>query len=112
MRDAYEKAVADLDQWTERFHDTDFADERAYYYMLAYNGLDQPVKVVDTERAAAERKPANAAFEDPMQALSVLYLTAANLSKTLSADAGPIGHGADGGAATTGDTAGLLYAGA
>jgi hypothetical protein len=77
---SYQKAVADLDQWTERFHDTDFADERAYYYMLAFHGLDQPVKVLDRSTPLVS-KPANAAFEDPMQALSVLYITAVNYQK-------------------------------
>ena len=39
---------ADLDPWTQRYPDTEYADERSYYYMLAYNGLEQPAKVVDT----------------------------------------------------------------
>jgi hypothetical protein len=76
----FKKAAAELDHWTERFHDTDFADERAYYYMLAYNGLNQPAKVLEGGMPLVA-KPANAAFEDPMQALSVVYLTATNFQK-------------------------------
>jgi hypothetical protein len=77
---AYKKAAADLDAWVDHFHDTDFADERAYYYMLAYNGLNVPVKVMDSG-APLIAKPANVAFADPMQALSVLYLAATNFQK-------------------------------
>lgn len=77
---AYKKALADLEQWSDRFRETDFGDERDYYYMLAYNGLNQPVKVLDSG-ARVIAKPANAAFEDPMQALSVLYLAATNFQK-------------------------------
>lgn len=77
---AYKKAAAGLDTWAERFRDTDFADERAYYYMLAFNGLNQPVKVLDSG-APLIAKPANAAFEDPMQALSVVYLATTNFQR-------------------------------
>jgi hypothetical protein len=77
---AYKKAAADLDSWVDRFHETDFADERAYYYMLAYNGLNLPVKVMDSG-APIIAKPVNAAFEDPMQALSVVYLATTNFQK-------------------------------
>jgi hypothetical protein len=77
---AYTKAAADLDAWTQRFRETDFIDERAYYYMLAFHGLNQPVKVLDSSTSLLA-KPASAAFEDPMQALSVLYLATANFQK-------------------------------
>jgi hypothetical protein len=77
---AFSKAAADLDLWTQRFRDTDFADERAYYYMLAFNGMNQPVKVMDSG-APLVGKPASAAFEDPIQALSVVYLAAVNYQK-------------------------------
>jgi hypothetical protein len=76
----YKKALDELTWWTDHFRETDFADERAYYYMLAFNGLNQPVKVMDSG-APLVAKPATAAFADPMQALSVLYLTATNFQK-------------------------------
>jgi hypothetical protein len=77
---AFAKAAVDLDSWTQHFHETDFADERAYYYMLAYNGLNQPVKVMDSS-ALLVGKPVSAAFDDPLQALSVVYLAAVNYQK-------------------------------
>jgi len=77
---SYDKAVADLDLWTERYRDTDYSDERVYYYMLAYNGLNQPARVVDTG-APLLLKPVSDTFEDPMQALSVLYVTVTNFQK-------------------------------
>jgi hypothetical protein len=77
---SFEKAMTDLESWTQRFHDTEYSDERAYYYMLAYNGLNQPAKVVDTGGPLVGR-PVTEAFEDPMQALSVLYLTATNFQR-------------------------------
>jgi hypothetical protein len=76
----FAKAVIDLDLWTQRFHDSEYSDERAYYYMLAYNGLNQPAKVVDTG-APLMQKPVAETFEDPMQALSVLYVTVTNFQK-------------------------------
>jgi hypothetical protein len=99
---AYTKAAGELDLWTQRFHDTDFADERAYYYMLAYNGLNQPVKVMDSS-AALIAKPATAAFEDPMQALSVLYVAATNFQKLPrpNRDQVALGRGAAGQLLTT-----------
>jgi hypothetical protein len=71
----FRKAIEDLDAWTDRYHDTDYSDDRAYYYMLAYNGLNQPIKVLDVGVPLLAR-PVTAVFEDPMQQLSVVYLTA------------------------------------
>ena len=76
----FTKAAADLDSWTQRYHDTEYSDERSYYYMLAYNGLEQPAKVLDTS-APLMLKPVIERFEDPMQALSVLYVTVTNFQK-------------------------------
>jgi hypothetical protein len=77
---SYDKAIADLDLWTERYHETEYADERVYYYMLAYNGLNQPAKVVDSG-APLLLRPVSDTFEDPIQALSVLYVTVTNFQK-------------------------------
>jgi hypothetical protein len=74
----YPKSLADLETWTDRFHDTDYSDERAYYYMLAYHGLGQPAKVLDFGSTLLQ-KDVNAAFADPMQVLSIAYVTASNV---------------------------------
>lgn len=76
-RRAYDRAMLDLERWTASFADTDFAADRAYYYMLAYNGLDRPAKVVDTSVPLVAR-PIRESFAEPMQALSVVYLTTSN----------------------------------
>jgi hypothetical protein len=77
---SFQKALADLDQWTARFHESDLADERAYYYMLAFHGLNQPAKVVDRAAPLVARRVTDV-FDQPMQALSVVYLTAINFQK-------------------------------
>jgi hypothetical protein len=78
-RRAYDKALVDLDQWAKSVPDSEFAAERTYYYMLAYNGLDQPGKVVHT--GAVLLPKLRESFEQPMQALSVVYLICANYQK-------------------------------
>jgi hypothetical protein len=77
---AFAKALTDLDSWTQQFRATDFADERLYYYMLAYNGANQPAKVLESG-APLVVKPVTAAFDDAMQQLSVVYLTAMNYQR-------------------------------
>src|SRR5439155_11047689 len=43
----YGQALASLDTWTRRYRSSDFSDDRTYYYMQTYTGLNQPAKVVD-----------------------------------------------------------------
>jgi hypothetical protein len=76
----YTKSLVDLESWTARFHETDYADERVYYYMLAYHGLDQPAKVLDFSGALFQ-KDVRAAFADPMQVLSAAYVAASNIQR-------------------------------
>ena len=76
-RRIFDKALADLDEWTTQFAESDFAAERTYYYMLAWNGLEKASKVVDVSAAILTR-PVREVFEEPMQALSAVYVTTAN----------------------------------
>jgi ferric-dicitrate binding protein FerR (iron transport regulator) len=76
----YAKALEALDGWTDRFHDTEYTAERRYFYMLAYNGLNQPNKVLDQAGPLFQHEM-RSDFEDPMQALSAAYLAVSNLSK-------------------------------
>jgi hypothetical protein len=78
-RRVYDKALADLDHWTTSFPDTEFAAERSYYYMLVYNGLENPAKVL--QAGAPLLSKLREAFESPMQALSVVYLICVNYQK-------------------------------
>ncbi len=91
----FQKAAADLDSWKDHFHDTEYADDRLYYYMLAYHGLNQPAKVVDVGGPLV-LKPVTEAFEDAMQSLSVLYLAATNFQKLVkpTRDQGAVGRAA------------------
>ena len=34
----FTKALADLDTWSERYRESDYQDDRSYYYALAHNG--------------------------------------------------------------------------
>src|SRR5438309_2875567 len=75
------KLLQDLDSWTQKYPETDFKDDRAFFYISAYNGTNQPAKVVDTA-AQLLAKDLNAAFKAPQQVIAVLYLTALNVQKT------------------------------
>jgi hypothetical protein len=76
----YPKAISELDAWSSHYSHTDFADERAYYYMLGFHGLNQPAKVVERGGTLVSRNVVEL-FEDPMQALSVVYLTATDFQR-------------------------------
>jgi ferric-dicitrate binding protein FerR (iron transport regulator) len=76
----FPKALADLEQWTSVHPHSDLADERAYYYMLAFHGLNQPAKVVERGGTIVTRHVRDL-FDDPMQALSVVYLTATDFQR-------------------------------
>jgi hypothetical protein len=47
--DAAKKELQDLDQWAQRYPDSDFKDDRAYMYMQAYSKVQppQPLKVIE-----------------------------------------------------------------
>jgi hypothetical protein len=79
-RRVFDKALVDLDEWTAQFAETDYAAERTYYYMLAWNGLERASKVVDVSAPILAR-PVREMFEEPMQALSVVYVATANYLK-------------------------------
>jgi hypothetical protein len=74
----FNKAVADLNRWSERFPHTDFQTERAYYYVLAYDGMSQPAKVVETARQLFEP---DARWQDPRQLILAMYLTSVNAQR-------------------------------
>jgi hypothetical protein len=78
------KAVTDLDTWTQKYPDSDYKDDRLYYYMQAYSKANppQPAKVVDygSQLVAKDLKKT---FSDPQQGpsviLNVLYLLTASI---------------------------------
>jgi hypothetical protein len=76
----HEKALATLDAWTHKYRDSDFADDRSYYYMQVFNALNQPAKVLDTG-SPLMAKDLRVSFAEPLQVVGVLYLAALNAQK-------------------------------
>ena len=78
------KAVTDLDNWVQKYPDSDFKDDRLYYYMQAYSKANppQPAKVVDYGTQLVN-KGLKTTFADPQQGptviLNVLYLLTATV---------------------------------
>ena len=78
------KAVTDLDTWTQKYPDSDYKDDRLYYYMQAYSKANppQPAKVADYG-AQLMNKGLKTTFTDPQQGpnmiLNVLYLMTATV---------------------------------
>ncbi len=75
----YTRAFGHLEAWSREFPDSERKPERLYYYLQAYNGLNQSAKVVDTGGLLLDNL--GAAFRDPRQVVAVLYLTAVNYQK-------------------------------
>ena len=77
------KAVTDLDTWTQKYPESDYKDDRLYYYMQAYSKANppQPGKVVDYG-AQLMMKDLKTTFSDPQQGpgmvVSILYLVTAS----------------------------------
>lgn len=77
------KAVTDLDSWTQQFPNSDYKDDRLYYYMQAYSKANppQPTKVLDYG-SQLMAKDLKATFNDPQGptvVLNVLYLVTATV---------------------------------
>jgi hypothetical protein len=73
--------IKDLDLWTQKYPDSDYKDDRLYYYIQAYNGTKQPDKVLEIGSQLMARDP-KTVFKDPKQGpgqvLTILYLTSVN----------------------------------
>jgi len=76
----FAKALTELDVWTQKYTDSDFKADRLYYYVLAYNGVQQPAKVVDTATQLLSSGNENT-LQDPRQMMLALYLTSLNIQK-------------------------------
>src|SRR5215472_7857352 len=78
------KAVTDLDTWSQKYPESDYKDDRLYYYMQAYSKANppQPAKVVDYGTQLVNKGLKNT-FSDPQQGptviLNVLYLLTATV---------------------------------
>ena len=78
------QAINDLNTWTQKYPDSDYRDDRLYYFMQAYSkaSAPQPDKVVDYGSQLAAKGLA-ATFPDPKEGptiiLNVLYLLTATI---------------------------------
>jgi hypothetical protein len=79
-RNDFVKAVKDLDRWTERYHDSEYQDDRQYYYVVAQDGLRQPLKVLEAATPLVARGN-EVRLEDPRQLILALYLAVLNSEK-------------------------------
>ena len=76
----FAKALGELDAWTQKFAESDYKADRLYYYVLAYNGVQQPAKVLDTATQLLANGVENT-LDDPRQVILALYLTSLNIQK-------------------------------
>jgi hypothetical protein len=72
------KQLADLENWTRHYRNSDYDDDRSVLYMQAYSKLNHPDKVVEQGTRLISKGLAQI-FADPSygptQILNVLYLT-------------------------------------
>jgi hypothetical protein len=84
LKDANNPAqqIKDLDQWTQKYPDSDYKDDRLDYYIQAYNANKQPDKVLEVGSQLMARD-LKQVFKDPKQGpgqvLRILYLTSVNV---------------------------------
>ena len=74
------KLQQDLDIWAQKYADSDYKDDRLYYYIWAYNGTNQPGKELDLAGQLLARD-LKSVFTDPAQILRILFMTCANIQK-------------------------------
>jgi len=74
--------LKDLDTWAQKYPESDWKDDRLYYYITAYNGTGQPAKVLEVGSALMARdlkKVYSDPKAGPQQMLTVLYLMSVNI---------------------------------
>jgi hypothetical protein len=74
------KLLQDLDTWAQKYPESDYKDDRLYYYVQAYSGANQPGKELDIAGQLLA-KDLKTVFPDPKQVLTVLYMTCVNVQK-------------------------------
>jgi hypothetical protein len=74
------KLLQDLDTWAQKYPESDYKDDRLYYYVQAYSGGNQPGKELDIAGQLLA-KDLKTVFPDPKQVLTVLYMTCVNVQK-------------------------------
>jgi hypothetical protein len=76
--------LKDLDQWTQKYPESDYKDDRLEMYIRAYNATNQPAKVLEISSGLMARD-LKSVFKDPKngpgQVLGILYLSTVNILK-------------------------------
>lgn len=87
----FSKAVTDLDTWTQKYPQTDFENERTYYYLRAYSGSNQPARVLEiaSQLMAKDIKATYSAFD----ALNIYALSAYSIRQLPNATPDQLGIG-------------------
>jgi len=67
----FSKALTDLDQWSEKYPDSEFKEDRQILYVQAYAGTNQMAKVLDSAQAVLSNK--RLAGEHSASVLRALY---------------------------------------
>jgi len=84
-----QQQIKDLDSWTQKYPESDYKDDRLLYYLQAYNGANNPAKVLEVGSGLIARDLKSVFGKDPkngpQQILQVLYLTTANFAKMQNA---------------------------
>jgi hypothetical protein len=74
------KLLQDLDTWAQKYPESDYKDDRLYYYVQGYSGGGQFGKELDVAGQLLA-KDLKAVFPDPKQVLTVLYMTCVSVQK-------------------------------
>src|ERR1039457_7432532 len=72
------KLLQDLDTWAQKYPESDYKDDRLYYYVQAYSGANQPAKELDIAGQLLARD-LTTVFPGTKKVLPVLYLTCVNV---------------------------------
>jgi hypothetical protein len=75
----FAKAITDLDTWKQKYPDSEYKDERTFFYIQAYNGANQPGKVLDTTAQLMSTDYKSSL--DPKYVLQALYFASLNAAK-------------------------------
>jgi len=77
---AWPKLLQDLDTWAQKYPESDYKDDRLYYYVQAYSGTKQPGKELDVAGQLLA-KDLKTVLPDPKQVITVLYMTCVSIQQ-------------------------------
>jgi hypothetical protein len=76
----YAKALVDLNTWARQFPNSEYGNDRLYYYIHTYNGTGRPDRVLDTAAPLVSAGVGNS-FRDQQQVLQILVAASASVQK-------------------------------